>query len=101
MCWTASPYFGQSGWFLWQHPEKLPSAIERYQREIVRVFGVLDSVLANREWLVGGKLTVADLVFVTWNETIFWLKVMDTFPEPLDVPKQFPAFWRYGTLFDP
>ncbi|KAI8996236.1 glutathione S-transferase [Trametes punicea] len=50
-----------------QHPEKLPSAIERFQKEILRVFSVLDSVLSKREWLVGDKCTVADLSFIPWN----------------------------------
>ena len=46
--------------------EKIPSAIERYQREIIRVFGVLESVLSTRRWLVGDKCSVADLSFVTF-----------------------------------
>ena len=45
--------------------EKIPSVIERYQREIVRILGVLESVLSARRWLVGDKCSVADLSFVT------------------------------------
>lgn len=60
------PYFGQATWFQVFHAEKLPSAIERYQNEIVRVNGVLDSWLKDHEWLVGDKCTYADLAFVTW-----------------------------------
>ncbi|OJT15254.1 Glutathione S-transferase 2 [Trametes pubescens] len=63
------PYFGQALWFLRQHSEKIPSAIERYQKEVLRIFGVLESVLAKQEWLVGGKCTVADLSFIPWNVT--------------------------------
>ena len=48
-----------------QHPEKVPSAIERYQKETRRVLGVLEGVLSKQEWLVGGKFTVADVSFVT------------------------------------
>lgn len=48
------------------HPEKIPSAIERYKNEINRVFTVLDGVLAKQEWLVGGKMTIADLSFIPW-----------------------------------
>ena len=48
------------------HPEKIPSAIERYQKEILRVLGVLESVLSKQEWLVGGKLTIADLSFIPY-----------------------------------
>lgn len=59
------PYFGQAVWFMKYHQEKLPSAIERYQKEILRVLGVLETVLSKQEWLVGGKLTVADISFIT------------------------------------
>ena len=54
-------------WFLNSHPEKIPSAVERYQKETLRVFGVLDGVLKDREWLVADKCTIADLSFITWN----------------------------------
>ena len=45
--------------------EKIPSAIERYRKEILRVLGVLESVLSTKEWLVGNKCSVADLSFIT------------------------------------
>ncbi|KAK7746217.1 Transcriptional regulator ure2 [Diatrype stigma] len=65
------PYYGQCGWFTHLHPEKIPSAIERYANEIKRVLGVLESVLAakpeNAQWLVGSKMTFADMAFVPWN----------------------------------
>ena len=48
------------------HPEKIPSAIERYQKETIRVLGVLESVLSKQDWLVGGKCTIADLSFITY-----------------------------------
>jgi glutathione S-transferase len=54
------------------HPEKLPSAIERYAKEVKRVLGVLEVVLAAKpdsaQWLVGDHMTYADLSFVPWNE---------------------------------
>ena len=62
------PYFGQAGWFTVLHEEKLPSAISRYQREVRRIHGVLDHWLQNRQWLVGDKMTYADLAFSTWND---------------------------------
>jgi glutathione S-transferase len=68
------PYFGQAGWFQHLHPEKIPSAIERYTAEIRRVLGVLDGALAAAKpgadggrWLVGGKMTFADMAFAPWN----------------------------------
>lgn len=55
---------GQGFWFNLYHAEKIPSAIERYQKETKRLLGVLESVLSKQEWLVGGKLTIADIIFV-------------------------------------
>ncbi|EIW59515.1 thioredoxin-like protein [Trametes versicolor FP-101664 SS1] len=63
----SEPYFGQVGWFMRYHPEKIPSAIERYQKEVLRVLGVLNDVLSKQEWLVGDKCTVADLSLIPWN----------------------------------
>jgi len=60
------PYFGQALWFSYFHPEKIPSAQERYISEIKRVTKVLDGALAGKEYLVGGKVTYADLSFVPW-----------------------------------
>ena len=71
------PYFGQAIHFKRGHPThenpiQIPSAIERYQKEIKRVVGVLDRHLEKHGtgYLVGDKLTFADLVFVPWNEQI-------------------------------
>ena len=73
----------------------MPSAVTRYQNEAVRVFGVLDGILAQRpadaRWLVGGKCTVADLAFVQWNEAMY---MFDDLPEGFDMEKQFPALYR-------
>ncbi|CAD0087602.1 unnamed protein product, partial [Aureobasidium vineae] len=65
------PYFGQATWFARFHPEKLPTAIDRYVNEIERVLGVLDTALrrGNTAWLVGDKCTYADISFVTWAAT--------------------------------
>ena len=46
------PYFGQATWFLWYHPEKVPSALERYRDEIKRVYGVLEGRLRST-WSAG------------------------------------------------
>jgi glutathione S-transferase len=67
------PYFGQAAWFGNFHSEKIPSAVERYQKEVERVVSVLDSVLAKQKYLVGDKPTIADLVFVSWDQNIPWL----------------------------
>jgi len=61
------PYFGQGAWFYNYHAEKLPSAIDRYQQEIRRIVKVLDGILSTRQYLVGDKVTYADLSFFMWN----------------------------------
>ncbi|KAL2848895.1 putative glutathione S-transferase [Aspergillus pseudoustus] len=73
------PYFGQAAWFTVYHPEKVPSALERYVNEIRRVSGVLNRSLQNKEYLVGGKFSYVDAAFVPWFEVaaLFWSKEMD------------------------
>jgi len=67
------PYFGQAAWFGSFHSEKIPSAVERYQKEIIRVLTVLDGVLADKKYLVGEKPSIADFVFIPWNKMLGWL----------------------------
>lgn len=63
------PAWGQMVWFRTFHPEKLPSAIERYEKETLRVIGVIDSHLKKQgsPYLVGDRITYADLMFVCWT----------------------------------
>ncbi|KAL2284138.1 hypothetical protein FJTKL_09120 [Diaporthe vaccinii] len=49
------PYYGQAVWF-YKQTEDIPTAKTRYIEQIVRVFGVLDGILKDREFLVGDKL---------------------------------------------
>ena len=67
------PYFGQAVWFIRRHSEKLPGVIERYQKETIRVLSVLESVLSKQEWLVGGKCTIADISFITFDSLAYIL----------------------------
>lgn len=71
------PYYGQAYWFSRQHEETIPSAVDRYIREINRVTGVLETHLGKQKelhgssgdgpWLVGNKLSYADFAFVPWQ----------------------------------
>lgn len=87
---SGSPYFGQAIWFARLHPEKVPSAVERYKNETKRVISVLDKVLSETPsgYLVGGKLTIADISFIPWNRGAVSLILSD-----IDVEKEFPAFF--------
>jgi glutathione S-transferase len=70
-------------WFKLNHETKIPSAIDRYLKEIRRVSGVLDGVLAEHKYLTGDKCTYADLAFVTWQTSI--VKIIE-----YDQAKDFP-----------
>ncbi|KAI9934516.1 hypothetical protein ASPWEDRAFT_643090 [Aspergillus wentii DTO 134E9] len=67
------PYYGQVFWFSRYHSEKVPSAVERYTKEINRVTGVLEGHLKSQKektgsaWLVGDSLSYVDLAFIPWQ----------------------------------
>ncbi|PYI01316.1 glutathione S-transferase [Aspergillus sclerotiicarbonarius CBS 121057] len=79
------PYFGQAVWFRSYHPEKVPSAQERYKNEVLRVSGVLDKVLQDREYLVGGRFSYADVSFLPWYDVFGYATDND-----VDMEKEFP-----------
>ncbi|KAI0478526.1 glutathione S-transferase [Xylariaceae sp. FL0804] len=73
------PYYGQAVWFAAIHPERIPSAVERYTKEAERVRSVLDAHLGKKSasssssggcWLVGDRLTAADLSWIMWEHVI-------------------------------
>lgn len=78
------PYFGQAVWFSKYHAEKIPSAVDRYIAEIKRVLGVLETILADKEYLVENRVSYADLAFVPWHWLLEWL------PETEGWQKEFP-----------
>ena len=59
------PMLGQNHHFRSYAPEKLPYAIERYEREARRLYGVLDQRLSGREF-VAGDYSIADMAIVGW-----------------------------------
>ena len=48
------PYYGQWVFFLMAMPEN-KQALQRYEEQTVRVWGVLDNLLEGKEYLVGNK----------------------------------------------
>lgn len=85
------PYYGQKAWFSVFHPEKIPSAIERYANEVRRVIGVIELHLnkADTQYLVGDRCMYADLAFVMWHIAL------DRLLEDaggIDTEKGFPKF---------
>lgn len=59
------PMAGQAGYFRVYAPEPVPFAIERYTKEVTRLYGVLDQRLADREYLAG-ELSIADIACYPW-----------------------------------
>ena len=65
------PMMGQANVFLRYFPEKIPAVIERYQREVTRLFGVLDRQLASHEY-IAGEYSIADMALWPWVSGYEW-----------------------------
>ena len=59
------PMFGQYNHFSSYAPEKIPYAIDRYQKESTRILGVLDARLATSPHLAG-EYSIADVCTYPW-----------------------------------
>jgi len=62
---------GQANVFLRYFPEKIQPAIDRYQREVLRLFGVLDRQLASHEH-IAGEYSIADMALWPWVSGHEW-----------------------------
>jgi glutathione S-transferase len=56
---------GQANVFFRYAPERIPYAIDRYQREVRRLLEVLDTRLADHEYLAG-DYSIADIAHFSW-----------------------------------
>ncbi len=65
------PMQGQANVFYRYAPEKIPFAIERYQKETLRLYGVLNSQLAREEYLAG-DVSIADFATYPWVRAYQW-----------------------------
>jgi glutathione S-transferase/GST-like protein len=65
------PMMGQANVFLRYFPEKIQAAIDRYQREVTRLFGVLDRQLAGHEY-IAGDYSIADMALWPWVSGHEW-----------------------------
>lgn len=68
------PMMGQATVFNRYFPEKLPSVIDRYVRESQRLFGVLDTHLADKDYIVG-EYSIADIACYPWVRGHEWAQV--------------------------
>ncbi|WP_413737794.1 glutathione binding-like protein [Sodalis sp. RH21] len=60
------PMLGQNHHFNHYAPKPVPYAIERYQVETVRLYGVLDKLLAQHEYMAGNNISIADIATYPW-----------------------------------
>jgi glutathione S-transferase/GST-like protein len=75
------PMMGQANVFYRYLPEKIQPAIDRYQHESKRLFGVLDGRLRDREYLAG-DFSIADIANWAWVRTHAWSGVdVDDLPD--------------------
>jgi glutathione S-transferase len=65
------PMMGQANVFYRYAPEKLPYAIDRYQREVRRLLEVLDGQLKDHEYLAG-EYSIADIASWSWAHSYKW-----------------------------
>ena len=65
------PMMGQANVFFRYFPEKIQPAIDRYQGEVKRLFGVLDGHLADHAYLAD-DYSIADMANWCWVRTHKW-----------------------------
>lgn len=60
------PMFGQLGHFVMHAPEPMAYPLDRYLREALRLYQVLDDQLADNEYLVASGYSIADIANFGW-----------------------------------
>ncbi len=74
------PMQGQAHVFYRYFEEKIPAAIQRYQGETKRLYGVLDQRLSDNEYLAG-DYSIADIAHWSWVRVHEWAGVaLDKLP---------------------
>jgi glutathione S-transferase len=68
---AVGPMMGQANVFLRYFPEKIQPAIDRYQREVTRLFGILDQQLAALDY-IAGDYSIADMALWPWVSGYEW-----------------------------
>ncbi|MCO7253355.1 GSH-dependent disulfide bond oxidoreductase [Dickeya oryzae] len=60
------PMLGQNHHFNHYAPQPVPYAIDRYQKETERLYGVLNKQLSEHTWLAGNEYSIADIATYPW-----------------------------------
>jgi GST-like protein len=85
---NVGPMFGQCGHFMGYAPEDIPYAKQRYYKETVRLYSVLDDHLKNHEYLAD-DYSIADIATYPWTMPI--IRALHT----IDI-KEFPHVQRWN-----
>ena len=73
------PMAGQANHFLNYSKEDLPYPKKRYTDEVHRLFGVMNTRLANRKYLAGAY-SIADMACLSWVKSSTRFQPLDEFP---------------------
>lgn len=112
------PMMGQAMYFqriAAKQGEVHPFAIKRYVDESRRLFGVLNTHLEGRKYLVGDNYTIADMATYPWARAYYWAKVSveglpnlqewfdriddrEATQRALEIPKPFWEFFGKGDI---
>lgn len=85
------PMLGQWGHFSRSAPEQIPYSLQRYFEESLRLFGVLNQHLSNREYLAN-DYSIADIASYSWTVNGFkFLKQQQP-----DIEAQFPHLKQWS-----
>jgi len=66
------PMMGQANVFFRYAPEKIPYAIDRYQRESRRLFEVMEGQLKKTTYIAGEDYSIADIALHSWVAGYEW-----------------------------
>jgi GSH-dependent disulfide-bond oxidoreductase len=78
---SVGPMFGQYNHFYKYAPEKIPYAIDRYKKETLRLYDVLNTQLAQTEY-ISGDYSIADIAIYPWVAAYKFMELtLDEHPE--------------------
>jgi GST-like protein len=71
---AVGPFLGRAHYFLKYNPGKAPFAEEWFQAEARRLYGVLDRLLADREFMCG-EYSIVDIATFPWIARFEWQRI--------------------------
>jgi GST-like protein len=98
------PYSGQAVHFKHHAPEKLAYAINRYQFEAERHWGIIDAQLAKHKYMLGDTYTIVDMAVWGWARAAAYVLGEDAWNKLANVKRLFeeinghPAAARVNAL---